>query len=248
MAVANQICRDAVLALISEAREAGISGLTRTALVKYVYLLDVFCAEEYEGMKRCTPLEWVFLHYGPYSSDLAACLDELEARSFLETEERSSGDKEFAVYKLTDRTPPLRLRDLGLPGDAASRLAHAIREFAYSLPLLLNYVYFKTAPMGDARPKEVLKFDSCRKVKYREEVRPLKLGIPTEQQAKAMRALIEKIKQRNLPSRNSEVLPNMILDSYYFSAIQGGDSDATVETEPLLATLEFPSREGDDRK
>jgi hypothetical protein len=46
-----------VQALLSEAKEKGIDGLTLTTLVKLIYLADVYYARQQEG-KTYTGIQW----------------------------------------------------------------------------------------------------------------------------------------------------------------------------------------------
>ncbi|MGV1049338.1 MAG: type II toxin-antitoxin system antitoxin SocA domain-containing protein [Solirubrobacterales bacterium] len=66
-----------ILYVVGRSRDRGAT-LTRTKLVKLVYLIDVARAE---GLGRTlTDLRWRFLHYGPYAPELGAALEELESR------------------------------------------------------------------------------------------------------------------------------------------------------------------------
>lgn len=63
--------------VVGRSRDRGAT-LTRTKLVKLLYLIDVSRAE---GLGRTlTGLHWRFLHYGPYAPELGATLEKLEHR------------------------------------------------------------------------------------------------------------------------------------------------------------------------
>jgi hypothetical protein len=243
MASAPESTREAVLAILLEARQAGYKGLTRTSLVKYVYLLDVFVAEEKSGKQTWTDLEWVFHHFGPYSYALADCLDLLESRSFLEVEERSDSGREFFVYRASARSDMKPLKALGIPSYAISRLQQALRDFAYDLGKLLDFVYFRTAPMDGAHPQDVLRFDQCHRINYREDVRPVSLVPPTKDQVARIKALVSTL-QKKEETRAAASVPKAIYDQHYVSALDAGDAlPDEVETGLINATLEFRRKE-----
>ena len=244
--VANQNhCRDTVIAVLSEAHEAGISALTRTTLTKYVYLLDVYVAEEAQGERKWTELEWIFLNFGPYSAALAQCLDQMESDALIDREDRAANDKEFVLYRLAERVSRKTLKALGVPQNASNRIGQAIREFKFDLPKLLDYVYFRTAPMTSATPRSILRFDTCRAVDYKTEIRPLKLGAPTKQQADRMRQLIGSIHERNTKAKGL-LLSKAIVDKHYADALNTGDIEETLEVGPFRATLQFSDDGGEN--
>ncbi len=244
MTVSSKVCRDTILALLSEAREAGIQRLTRTALVKYVYLLDVYVAESNAGKTKWTDLEWVFLHYGPYSAALVGCLDELESQSFIEKEERSASDRDFILYSLGERVGRSSLTSIGVDTNVAIRLKQALRDFAYSLPKLLEYVYFATTPMERAVPNQRLSFEKCRTVSYKEEIRPLKLVSPDKRQIARMKQLIEGIRKRNIAAHR-EQLPSVISDAHYAAALEGESWEIEEPIGPFIATIEYERQKRD---
>lgn len=248
MASFDLACKNAVLGILAEVRRAGVSGVTRTSLVKYVYLLDVFVAEEEAGQRTWTGLDWTFYHFGPYATALSDCLDWMEQNSLLEKDERSSTEgKEFVVYKASERGDIKPLEALGISVNTISRLNHVIREYAYSLPKLLDYVYFRTSPMASARPQEKLGFDACRRVNYKEDIRPVPLRMPTTHQMTRLRELITAVRKQQQPIEERK-LPFAVFDEHYAQALQEGDGAEIGEvTETVVASLEFPHRDEDDR-
>jgi hypothetical protein len=150
-----------ILGLVREAKELGYAPLLRTILHKFVYLADVYVAEE-TGGQTFTGERWEFLHFGPYSGAVAYAMDSLTASQCLHAEKRirEDDDIEFVLYSPRGSTGT-RLREIGLPVSASLRLDADLRRYARNLPGLLDYVYFQTIPMEDARPHEVLRFDRC---------------------------------------------------------------------------------------
>lgn len=238
--MATQISRPqlATLALLLEAEAVGVRGLTRTTLVKLLYLLDVYFAEESGGKQIWTGLEWKFHHFGPYSNALEAELDAMDAKALLDKDEKEKAGREFVVYRAAKRGDGRPLSDLGLPSHVATSINQAIREYAYELPKLLDYVYFSTAPMRDARPGDVLSFADCRRVNYRDEIKQVALKPISGKNADRARALIEALRAKQDKGTGSSCVG--IRDELYFSLKE--EADAITEVGDLVASLEFPRR------
>lgn len=156
---------DLILALLEEARAQGVAPLLRTTLVKYLYLLDTYTAEE-SGGKAVSGIEWTFWHFGPYSAQAAQAMDDLVARRaiFANQIESESGDKEFTLYNLSSRQHAHGLKDLDIPAGVRLRIHADMKRYGKDLSQLLNYVYFHTAPMEGVQPGQILDFSECRKI------------------------------------------------------------------------------------
>lgn len=156
----------AILSILREARDVDMS-LTRTALVKFVYLLDVLSAEESEG-RTWTEWKWKFHHFGPWTAQALQSIDYLASQSLIEAEEGTSrrGDNDYCLYTLPTWKTVSSLEQLGVSPDVRLRLVQHIKNFATNIPDLLNFVYFKTEPMMDAVPGQVLDFSNCTKLKF----------------------------------------------------------------------------------
>ena len=126
--------------------------LNKTALVKLVYLVDVECCRKLG--RPATGLEWRFHHYGPYSAEL----------------ERDVNDNAF-IQVFGDRNsgygfaPSSDWKDIHAAFNtsfdpAVRRVADGVVSQWGLEPLetLLEYVYFETEPMQDARRGETLDF------------------------------------------------------------------------------------------
>lgn len=152
-----------VVGLLREARNLGVAPILRTVLHKLVYLADVYSAEETNG-KTFTSESWRFLHFGPYSVGVAETMDRLASRGLVEAEirEHARTDAEFILYSPRD-IHGAGLREIGLPSGVALQLSSDLQKYARpgQLSALLNYVYFHTSPMNDARPGATLAFDMC---------------------------------------------------------------------------------------
>jgi hypothetical protein len=188
---------DTILGILREARDAGINRLSKTTLIKFIYLLDVFVAEETDGVERWTDLPWRFLHFGPFAPEAVDTLTALETKAFLEIEEGDREGKDFVLYRLSDVVRAPSLEAIGVPGEPRRRLQQAIRDYAFALPRLLNYVYLRTTPMEFAFPGDDLSFVNCRKLRYKDDIRPLKLKRPSSEAEARLRDLFGKMEARH---------------------------------------------------
>lgn len=116
--------------------------LTRTKLVKLVYLIDVARAE---GLGRTlTGLRWRFLHYGPYAPELGATLEELETRGAI----FGGSFGGATLYRGARDVPDAD----DWPASICMSVDRVVDDWAGAeLNKLLDHVYFHTTPMQDAQ-------------------------------------------------------------------------------------------------
>lgn len=227
----------AILAVLAEAKALDIR-LNRTALFKFVYLLDCLHAEGHNG-ETASGARWYFHHYGPYAIDLAEGLDALTARSIIQSRDASFKDKEFTQYWLGEYPVGPTLGDAGLHGGLASRFSQWLRTFAGDLSKLLDHVYFNTMPMAGAVPGENLDFGEL----AQEAPALRRPHTHIQDQAKILRLaqLQEKLKQSFLarPAANLvETIHRPIYDDVYRDAMALLDNGEAID-EPITfsATL-----------
>lgn len=149
--------QNSVLAVLAQAKASGINRLGRTALFKFVYLLDCLHAESHEG-KTASEVRWYFHHFGPYAIDLANGIDELDKRSVIQSFASSHGDKDTTQYWLGEYPIGPSLSDIGLMPLQAATFSSWLRQFSNDLSKLLNHVYFRTSPMQHAVPRAAIDF------------------------------------------------------------------------------------------
>ncbi len=145
--------------LVKEAVEAGFL-MRRITLVKYLYLLDVYMAQE-TGHKF-TDIKWIFWKFGPYSNDANAFVDELLNLCLVKekvTETRYETDLiQYEPVNLNvSRKDVWRI----LPPKVLNKIFNIdLNRFADDTYKLLDYVYFDTEPMQNVHIGDVLKFDN----------------------------------------------------------------------------------------
>ena len=153
---------NAALAVLHEAQRQGQNLLSRTMLVKLVYLLDTYHAAENAGL-TWTGWRWKFQHFGPFAGSAVESLDQLVDTGVLSQAEghTAKGDHKYTLYKIGPRGKAPTLREIGVSTQTAFKIAADIRRFQNDLPGMLDYVYFGTAPMDSALPGAELRFDTC---------------------------------------------------------------------------------------
>jgi hypothetical protein len=134
------------------------STLTRTKLVKMLYLVDV--GRHASGRRSLTDLPWIFFHHGPYAMPLA---DELERMEGHEISVRrlhgDRGEREVMLYVGAPEAPDADR----WPAPTKALVDRVIDRWAPAeLNELLDFVYFHTAPMENAVRGEPLDMSSAR--------------------------------------------------------------------------------------
>lgn len=189
---ANPQAKNAILSILLEAKEGGVWKITRTALIKYLYLLDFWMAEE-SGGGTFTGAEWRFHHFGPYSDALAADLDWLSTQPSVEKEDISGKGKDYFLYSLGEWAKAQTFEALGLPIDVRLKLTEAIKHYAGDLSGLLDFVYFRTTPMQGATPGSVLSFTGLRKLNFKADIKPVKVPVNDAAKIDRIKTLLKKI-------------------------------------------------------
>jgi len=211
----------AILGILREAKEGHFTPLLRTTLHKLVYLLDVYVAEE-RGGQTFTGEHWRFLHFGPFAASVAKTMDSLVAERaiFAEAKASEESDAEYVLYNLWRADTP-SLRDL-VPGGVALRIGADLKKYAKNLPGLLDYVYFRTAPMLEARPGETLHFDKCEKLRVAD-FKPIAMLPIGKSKLKKTREMLQQIMKRQEAHKPS--LRTGPYDEVFVAAIAALDGD-----------------------
>ncbi len=144
--------RDAIIKLLTELEALGVENVSRTKLMKLLYLVDRECKRLY-GTQCIKDADWIMWLYGPFSIKVLETLGELEEEGIIECREVSSLDSDYVVflYKIVKRVNIIVPRGI----------AEIIRDVASKygkLPLekLLKHVYdlpeVKRSRLGDKIP------------------------------------------------------------------------------------------------
>jgi len=166
--------------------------LTPIRLVKLLYLADLYWARGEKG-KTLTGWPWAFVHYGPFCGEVLDAIEKavksgiIEARPY---QSRYDGEQHFVYISPHRERPKISER---LPLDVTGALEETIRKWGSDTARLLDYVYFETEPMLNAKPGQRLDFSSAR-WPVREE--PVELRRLRKEQILEGKQLLAKLRDR----------------------------------------------------
>jgi hypothetical protein len=133
--------------------------LTTLRLVKFLYLADLYHARV-SKRETLTGWPWAFVHFGPWCQQANEAINTAASSDLVIAKEYPSkfdDDKDYRLFWLEDTDEEPKIID-ALPTYVWSRLQWAIQKWADDSYGLLDYVYFETEPMIDARPGALLDF------------------------------------------------------------------------------------------
>lgn len=149
-------------ALVKEAVDDGFL-MRRITLIKYLYLLDVYMAQE--TGKKFTDINWIFWKFGPYSNDANALIDELVASNLVQEKViETKYENDFVQYEPIKNSPTRKDVWKIFPPKVLVKIFNKdLSRFMDDTYKLLDYVYFDTEPMKNVNVKDKLKFDNLSK-------------------------------------------------------------------------------------
>ena len=231
---ADQI--DLLLGVIAvHASERG-SLLTKTRLVKFLYLLDLYWAQSEKVTFTGWP--WAFVHYGPYCRESTDAIDRAEKFGYLSANSYESKfrDEDYRLYgpgHRLDEGHRDSVRGM-LPIYVWSNLFRAVGNWCDDTFGLLDFVYFRTGPMRNAMPGDVLSFDDEDKIDYRQ-FQPVKMEPLSKAKKAVLRGVIDKIKadMAGRPERPS------VYDREYFDFLSALEEEETPVGLSGVAKVKF---------
>jgi hypothetical protein len=137
--------------------------LTTNRLVKFIYLADLYHARFRNG-QILTEFPWQFVYYGPYCREAMDCIEEAVRDGLINkaTHESYFGtEKEYHIFSCRDHEAENIEESIhiGILGP----IQKAIRQLGDDTPQLLDFVYFDTEPMANAKKGDFLDFSKARK-------------------------------------------------------------------------------------
>lgn len=194
-------------------------------LVKFLYLADLFYARQFQG-ETLTKWPWRFVHYGPFCGEALAAIENARNLGLIQAFgfESNFDDEEHFIYKChLDEDHPLHEE---LPISVTAPLENLIKRFGDDTYQLLDYVYFETEPMQNARYQEVLDFTKAKKV---EMVRQIEMKPLSKGKIKKAKEAINKLKANYLSPRENSNVIKPIYDDIYLKALELMDEDDFTE-------------------
>ena len=212
--------------------------LSKTALVKLVYLVDVEYWRRYG--KSVSGLEWRFHHYGPYAAELDREIDDNPL--FLVHGSRRTGYgfspspawREIQATFNTNYEPVVKSIADGV-----------VKQWGLeNLDTILEYVYFETEPMQDAERGETLDFSKIQ-VEERSIQRELRLSFSDEFITDLRNRWDQRKKARNNAEPGKEAPEEPLYDEIYQEALDTMSRDEGGQPPyPRRRPLQGPSRSG----
>jgi hypothetical protein len=203
--------------IVSELRERGLN-VTKTALVKFLYLADVESVRM--GMPRITSLSWVLYRYGPYAFEIDDAISHIEGQGIDELTGISALGRFYKGYRPSGTEAPQIP-----PEDRGILLRVLDRWGGESLDAILDYVYFETEPMREAEWMKLLDFGSVKQryapVRLPEWLARKASREDAERLAGLKRALWEKVRKRSMIA--VEASPPPRFDSVYLEGMKASD-------------------------
>ena len=207
-----------VQAILSRVRERE-GFVTKTKLVKYLYLLDV---EAYRHTGRTvTGFRWFFHLYGPWAREFEDLYASLRSRNAIEISggTRADLDTEFVM---TSRQ--VELGDLIADPTLELAVRHAIDRWAdRRTGELLDYVYFHTEPMLDAERGAMLDFSRVTREGRLSFDEAMHCDRPDRSLVERMRRAIAARTAETDVTTDDRTLP--VYDEHYFEALHVMEQD-----------------------
>jgi hypothetical protein len=210
-----------------QARELALGILTRireregtankTKLLKLLYLADI---EQYRvSGETLTGFDWIFYLYGPWTNEYDSLLQQLRAENAIELKPWTGGGIEGEQIIPSEE---VRLERAISSTGVFLRARQLVDIWAdSSVATLLDYVYFETEPMRDARKMERLDFTKVSKEPPRPYRRTNSGTDPKElRRLKARFAEERKKLASERPTVSYEQAP---YDATYFAALEAFD-------------------------
>lgn len=207
--------------------------LTKIRLIKFLYLADVYLF----GLvgQRATPYRWRFYHYGPWALDAQQDIEDLAQLGVIEATTRPRDDEvgEMTLYSTAGTSPDIE-RVFGLQFE--TQLSDAIRIWARRpLNEFLDYVYFETPPMREARRGEYLRFEP---EIFAEEQEPATGPLPRHSSREAQKAWRAFLKSAAGHNTSSVSMPqDTIVDDAFRTAVRRLDAEDSIQG-PLDARVD----------
>jgi hypothetical protein len=212
--------------------------LSKTALVKLVYLVDVEHWRRYG--RPVTGLEWRFHHYGPYSTELDREIDDnplFQVHGSRRTGYGFSSSpawREIQAAFNTNYEPVVK--------SIADGVA---RQWGLeTLDTILEYVYFETEPMQDAERGETLDFSKIQVEEISIQREP-RLSFSDEFITDLRSRWDQREKPRNNAEPGKETIEEPLYDEVYQEALDTMSRDEGGQPpHPKIHPLQGPGRSG----
>ncbi|MFO0763036.1 MAG: hypothetical protein U0359_41755 [Byssovorax sp.] len=198
-----------VQGLIAWMRQEGVA-VTRTRLMKFIYLADLHHARHHEGA-TITGWRWYVHSFGPMANEAYVLLDRGVREGWLTSNASSSsgeeGEPSAIFYDIVTKGAAEQLHGMG-------KVHRWIKTLGDDTPRLLRFVYGNTEPMVDAKEGEYLDFSSARPT---DNVAPIHGRKPTRKEEKRFEEISKRLRARYEAAQasNAKIVDGPRDDAYF---------------------------------
>lgn len=200
--------------------------LTTVRVVKFLYLSDLYYARSHKG-KTLTGWPWAFVYYGPYCNEAMKAIDNVVFAGVICRETFASKFPDSKDYNLfTCNDPDAKSLEDELPIEMLSQLKEDIKRYGEDTAALLDYVYFDTEPMADAKKEELLDFSKAKPVSRPKEINLNKLSKDKIELARRhIRKFGEELRKGKERLHKEELDTYELKDEIYYRALEVLDEE-----------------------
>ena len=139
--------REVIIELLRQLNSIGVKRVSRTKIMKLLYLVDRECRELLN--KTCTGTRWILWWHGPFSRSVLDVLDDLEIQGIVETDVTDYYDYTIIEYSLIN--PNYKAQINAQTQEIINRI---VKKWGRKdLKKILSYVYnlpeIREASLGD---------------------------------------------------------------------------------------------------
>jgi len=205
--------------IVCYATEKGMK-LSPIRLVKFLYLADLYWARENHGA-TLTEWPWKFVHYGPFCKESLDAIEKAFQGNIIERTAYESRyvDEDYYLYWCKENRVDI---ERNLPICLTSPLHAAISKWGDDTYGLLDYVYFETEPMLDAKKGDMLDFSKAKKPEAPQKIEMRKLS--SKQLIKG-KEIMERLKGKYKQGFLSSELFKPVYDETYHQGIKSLDEE-----------------------
>lgn len=212
--------------------------LTTLRLVKFLYLADLYHARISRG-KTLTGWPWAFVYFGPFCQQAKEAIDNAAKTGVVQFEEYPSkydDEKDYRLFWVEDIDGEPNVIN-SIPTYVWSKLQWAIQKWADDSFGLLDYVYFETEPMLEAKRGGGLDFTKAQMPEVPKKVQMKKVS--KEKIMEAKRA-VDRLKEKYKNAIGSRP-PQGPIDPLFLKAVdqlEGEDLPEGLQGTAALGDLE----------
>lgn len=212
--------------------------LTTLRLVKFLYLADLYHARFSKG-ETLTGWPWAFVYFGPWCKEVNEAIEKSAKKGLIFAQEYPSkydDDKDYRLFSTESTDEEPKIID-ALPTYVWSKLQWAIQKWADDWHGLLDYVYFETEPMIEAKPGALLDFSKSQMPEVAKKIDIKKIPQTKLKEAKKALARLEEKYKDGLSTKPPQGPTDTVFQEFV-SKLDEGDLETGLEGTASLGDLD----------